>query len=100
MVIIPVCLTGDRGPIPLRIAKGIKMIYNEKLPLSPLTSDSLFYEERRLIRELNLSNFIPDSNKSFEENLISFQKRKEKLLAVEKIYEIKRELYRNTGELI
>lgn len=76
------------------------MIYNEKLPLSPLTSDSLFYEERRLIRELNLSNFIPDSNKSFEENLISFQKRKEKLLAVEKIYEIKRELYRNTGELI
>lgn len=73
------------------------MIYDEKLEKRPLDPLSLFYTERKLMRELSLFDFVSDDNKTFMDNLIDFQIRKEKLLAVTKIYEIKLELYKNYG---
>ena len=76
------------------------MIYNESLKKLDIEPTSPFYKELVLMRELSLFSFIPDESKDFNTNLVEFYKRKEKLQAVSKIYEIKKQLYFSIGEVI
>jgi hypothetical protein len=77
------------------------MIYEDsKLEKRDLGPDTLFYNERLMMRDLSLFKFIPDENKDFMSNMIEFQRRKETLNAVNKIYEIKMDLYKSFGIIL
>lgn len=77
------------------------MIYEDSvLKKKDLGPDTLFYNERLMMRDLSLFNFIPDENIDFMSNMIEFQRRKETLIAVNKIYEIKIDLYKSYGVIL
>lgn len=76
------------------------MIYDIKLKRRELKEDMPFYKELKMMRDLSLFDFVPDETKSFDENMIRFFRQKEILNAVSKIYDIKVELYKLTGEVI
>lgn len=76
------------------------MIYDMKLEKPKLREDMPFYKELKMMRELSLFDFVPDETKSFNENMNNFFRQKEILSAVVKIYDIKTELYKLTGDII
>jgi hypothetical protein len=76
------------------------MIYDEKLKRREPREDMPFYKELKMMNDLSLFHFVPDETKNFNENMNRFFRQKEILNAVSKIYDIKVELYKLTGEVI
>jgi hypothetical protein len=76
------------------------MIYDIKLEKRKLKEDTPFYKELKMMDDLSLFHFVPDETKNFNENMNRFFRQKEILNAVSKIYDIKVELYKLTGEVI
>jgi hypothetical protein len=75
------------------------MIYKDKLEYKGLGEESAFHAERRQLVELGV-NFISDDTKSFKENLYNFTVHVKTRNALEKIIDIKTELYVETGVML
>lgn len=75
------------------------MIYEDKLEYRGLDDESEFHIERRKLVELGV-NFIPDNNKSFKENFCNFTIHTKTRNALERILDIKIELYMETGIIL
>lgn len=79
------------------------MIYPhlKSLPFCSIPKEGTpFYYEYKMLYDMKNKEFEPDSNKTFIQNMIDFQNEKKKFIAVEKILEIKKELFVQTGDII